>query len=81
MPELEDLFHETGHCLQMLLSRTQYQHCAGVRGSFDIQELSSTFMENLAWDYRVLKQFAKKNGSVLPEELLRDQIEQNMRWE
>jgi Zn-dependent oligopeptidase len=29
MTELENLFHEMGHCLQMLLNRTVFQHQAG----------------------------------------------------
>ncbi len=29
MPQLETLYHELGHALNSVLSRTQYQHASG----------------------------------------------------
>lgn len=67
--EMETLFHEFGHCLHSLLSRTRYQHAAGTRAPLDFVETPSTFMEFFVWDYRSLKEFAKhwETGETLPE--------------
>jgi intermediate peptidase len=66
------LFHEFGHCLNMLLSRTEYQHVAGTRAALDFVEMPSTLMEYFTWDHRVVKLFAKhyKNGDILEESML-----------
>jgi len=37
--EVETLFHEFGHTLSNLLSRTRFQHTAGTRGQLDFVEL------------------------------------------
>jgi Zn-dependent oligopeptidase len=37
--ELQTLFHELGHALNSVLSRTHYQHLAGTRGPLDIVEV------------------------------------------
>lgn len=73
--ELETLFHEFGHCLAGLLSRTQYQHVNGMRAALDFVETPSTLMEFFAWDYRILRLFARHyiTGDVLPKELLIEQ--------
>lgn len=57
--DLETLFHEFGHCLSALLSRTQYQHVAGTRAALDFIETPSTLLENFIWDPTVIQSFAK----------------------
>ncbi|PRP76373.1 mitochondrial intermediate peptidase [Planoprotostelium fungivorum] len=67
--DLETLFHEFGHCLASLLSRTKMYHLSGTRCPLDFAEFPSTLFENFAWDYRVLSLFAqhKDTGEVLPQ--------------
>jgi len=70
--EAETLFHEFGHCLSGLLSRTSYFHLSGTRAPLDFVEMPSTLMEFFVWDHRVVRKFARHyvTGKVLPEETL-----------
>ncbi|KAK9839021.1 hypothetical protein WJX74_007941 [Apatococcus lobatus] len=54
LPELRTLFHEFGHALNSLLSRTEYQHFSGTRGPLDLVEVASHVMELFLEDPRVL---------------------------
>ncbi|CAM9000890.1 unnamed protein product [Rhodiola kirilowii] len=71
--EVETLFHEFGHALHSLLSRTDYQHFSGTRTVLDLAETPSNLFEYYAWDYRVLKTFAKhySTGEMIPEKLVK----------
>ncbi|XP_078440153.1 zincin-like metalloproteases family protein isoform X2 [Wolffia australiana] len=71
--ELETLFHEFGHALHSLLSRTDYQHFSGTRVVFDFAETPANLFEYYAWDFRVLKTFARhySTGDVIPEKLVK----------
>lgn len=70
--EVETLFHEFGHALHSLLSRTDYQHFSGTRVVLDLAETPSNLFEYYAWDYRVLRKFARhySTGEVIPEKLV-----------
>ncbi|KAL3834596.1 hypothetical protein ACJIZ3_009332 [Penstemon smallii] len=70
--DVETLFHEFGHALHSLLSRTDYQHFSGTRVALDFAETPSNLFEYYAWDYRVLRKFAKHNstGDPIPEKLV-----------
>ncbi|KAM1712707.1 hypothetical protein ACFX12_023551 [Malus domestica] len=70
--ELETLFHEFGHALHSLLSRTDYQNFSGSRVAFDFAETPSTLFEYYSLDYRVLRRFAKhySTGEIIPEALV-----------
>ncbi|EQC30747.1 hypothetical protein SDRG_11506 [Saprolegnia diclina VS20] len=57
--EVETLFHEFGHALHSLLSRTEFQHLSGTRGQLDFVETPSHLFEYFAWDERVVQRFAK----------------------
>ncbi|XVE64095.1 hypothetical protein DITRI_Ditri07aG0073800 [Diplodiscus trichospermus] len=71
--ELETLFHEFGHALHALLSRTEYQHFSGTRVALDFAETPSNLFEYYALDYRVLRKFARhySTGEVIPEKLVK----------
>ncbi|KAL3686148.1 hypothetical protein R1sor_004170 [Riccia sorocarpa] len=70
--EVEALFHEFGHALHSLLSRTEYQHFSGTRTSVDFSEIPAHLFEYYAWDYRVLSKFAKHylTGEPIPQKLV-----------
>ncbi|KAL8160289.1 hypothetical protein V2J09_001826 [Rumex salicifolius] len=70
--EVETLFHEFGHALHSLLSRTDYQHFSGTRVALDLAETPSHLFEYFAWDYRFLQTFARhySTGEVIPEKLV-----------
>ncbi|KAH0889176.1 hypothetical protein HID58_051605 [Brassica napus] len=71
--EVEVLFHEFGHALHSLLSRTDYQHFSGTRVALDLAEMPSNLFEYYAWDYRLLKRFARHHstGETIPEKLVK----------
>jgi len=70
--EVEQLFHEGGHALHSLLSRTAYQHLAGTRGAQDTVEVPSTLLERLAWHPQALATWAHDAaGTPIPGELVR----------
>ncbi|XP_020540649.1 mitochondrial intermediate peptidase, mitochondrial isoform X2 [Jatropha curcas] len=71
--EVETLFHEFGHALHSLLSRTDYQHFSGTRVVLDFAETPSNLFEYYAWDYQVLRTFAKhySTGEIIPEKLVK----------
>lgn len=71
--EVETLFHEFGHCLSGILSRTEFHHASGTRGALDFIETPSTLMEFYVYDHRVVKEFARhyKTGEILPENILK----------
>lgn len=71
--DVETLFHEFGHALHSLLSRTEYQHFSGTRVALDVAEMPSNLFEFYAWDYRVLRKFAvdETTGDPIPEKLVK----------
>eukprot|EP00980_Cylindrotheca_fusiformis_P016294 scaffold4841_cov132-Cylindrotheca_fusiformis.AAC.7 len=69
--EVETLFHEFGHALHSLLSRTSFQHLAGTRGAMDFVETPSHWMEHYVWDEEFLPILAQnERGEPIPESLL-----------
>ena len=72
--EVETLFHEFGHALHSLLSRTKFQHLSGTRGPVDFVETPSHLKEYFCSDNEVLSKFAKHHitRSPIPEKLVKD---------
>ena len=56
--EVETLYHEFGHALHSLLSRTSFQHVSGTRAAMDFVETPSHWMELFAWDEEFLPYLA-----------------------
>ena len=65
--EVETLFHEFGHALHSLLSRTKFQHMSGTRASMDFVETPSHLMENFVWDPRFLNIMARHCDTGAPK--------------
>lgn len=69
--EVVILFHEFGHLVHMMLSRSDLASQSGFSLKQDFVEAPSQFLENWCWEYEALKMFARdyKTGEVLPESL------------
>jgi intermediate peptidase len=70
--EVETLFHEYGHALHSLLSRTKFQHMSGTRAAMDFVETPSHLVENFVWDPQFLRVFAlhHETGKAMPEQMI-----------
>ncbi|MDO9207522.1 MAG: M3 family metallopeptidase [Sulfuricurvum sp.] len=67
------LFHEMGHTLHHLLSTVREHGVSGVNGvEWDAVEFPSQFLENFAYEPKVLKLFAKniESGEILNDEMI-----------
>jgi oligopeptidase A len=67
------LFHEMGHTVHHLLSKVKEHGVSGVNGvEWDAVEFPSQFLENFAYEPKVLKLFAKhhESGEVLSDEMI-----------
>ncbi|HAN18788.1 MAG: hypothetical protein A2X13_06985 [Bacteroidetes bacterium GWC2_33_15] len=64
-------FHEFGHLMHDLLTKSELYAQSGTNVARDFVEMPSQIFENWAWDYDALKLFAKhyKTNEILPKEL------------
>jgi len=74
--EVETLFHEFGHGLHSLLSRTSFQHLSGTRTAMDFVETPSHLMEYYVWDKDFLNIIGRhyQTGSQIPTQNLESLI-------
>lgn len=70
--EVETLFHEFGHVLQMSMAASKYATLTGDNVAWDYIEAHSQLLENWAWQPQVLKKISAhyKTGETLPDGLI-----------
>ena len=70
--EVETLFHEFGHVLQMSMATSKYATFTGDNVAWDYIEAHSQLLENWAWQPQVLKKISAhyKTGETLPDGLI-----------
>lgn len=67
------LFHEMGHAIHHMLSSVNENEVSGVNGvEWDAVEFPSQFLENFAYEPKVLKLFAThhETGETIPDEMI-----------
>ena len=69
LQEVTTFFHEFGHVLHNMFSRSELSDFSGTSVARDFVEAPSQIYQNWVYDYGVLKLFAKhyKTGEVLPQ--------------
>lgn len=70
--EVTTLFHEFGHALHGMLSKTHYRSLSGTHVYWDFVELPSQVLENWCYEKECLDQFALhyQNGERIPSDLI-----------
>lgn len=70
--EVETLFHEFGHVLQMSMATSKYATLTGDNVAWDYIETHSQLLENWAWQPEVLKSISAhyKTGEPLPDGMI-----------
>ncbi len=74
--EVETLFHEFGHVLQMSLATSKYASLTGDNVAWDYIETHSQLLENWAWQPQVLKRISAhyQTGEPLSDELIASMV-------
>ena len=69
--DVETFFHEFGHVLHSILTKTELASFAGTSVARDFVEAPSQMLENWVWNYDILVKFAKhyKTNEPLPKSL------------
>jgi thimet oligopeptidase len=70
--EVETLFHEFGHIMHGVLTRSRYGSFAGTAVKRDFVETLSQIFENWVWDMNMLRMMSghHKTGAPIPDKLL-----------
>ena len=74
--EVETLFHEFGHVLQMSLATSHYASLTGDNVAWDYIETHSQLLENWAWQPEVLKKISShyQTGEQIPDEMIASMV-------
>lgn len=77
LDEVETMFHEFGHGLHGMLTKTQYKGNAGTNVDRDFVEFPSQIHEHWMLEPEMLKIYARhyKTGEVIPKELVKKLID------
>lgn len=69
--DVETFFHEFGHMMHFVNSKSDLSMQAGISNTHEFVEVPSQMFENWAWNYQSLCLFAKhyKTGEILPKAL------------
>lgn len=72
MRDVETLFHEFGHALHEMLSKSQYSDLSGFNVEWDFVELPSQLHENWVWERESLEKLGRhfETGTSIPKEML-----------
>lgn len=76
--DVNTLFHEAGHAIHHLFSKTKEIDLSGVNGvEWDAIEFPSQFLENFSYEKEVLSLFAKhyKTGEKIPDDMIQKLID------
>jgi thimet oligopeptidase len=70
--DVTTFFHEFGHAMHNLLSRTKMHTCSGYNAKWDFVEVPSIMFEEWMWDKDMLKMVSShyETGEPLPDELI-----------
>lgn len=74
--EVDTFFHEFGHIMHEVLSRSKYFSQAGTSVSRDFVELPSQMFENWVWDEKMLKKLSShyQTGENIPKKTVQQMI-------